>query len=134
MDTYRTVVNSGTFGETLIDNIVEIDICKAFTHALTQINNIPIFNEFDIFKTYNGETIEPLTLYLIKIEKETLMFNKRFNLCFGMFLQDVDKIDIIYYKKPSLILDIDDYLQTCIAELYATQICDNPDEDLRIKN
>ena len=63
LDAYRTDVNGGTFGEDMIEERADIDICKAFTHALTQITRMPIFNEFDIFKPYHGEEIDTYIFY-----------------------------------------------------------------------
>ena len=75
LDAYRTVVNGGTFGEDLIKERAEIDMCKAFTHALTQITHLPIFNEFDIFKPYHSEDVEPYILFIVKSNIPNLMLN-----------------------------------------------------------
>ena len=56
LDEYRTVVPIGLFKEVVEDGI-ELDISKAFTHAFSQIVEIPIFNEFDGFTLYNNEAI-----------------------------------------------------------------------------
>ena len=65
LDAYRTVVNGGTFGEDMIEERAEIDMCKAFTHALTQITYLPILNEFDIFNPY--------MIYIVKSNIPNLM-------------------------------------------------------------
>ena len=44
---------------------MEVDITKAYTAAFCDITEIPIFNEFDAFRPYGGEPIEPLNLYVI---------------------------------------------------------------------
>ena len=90
--------NSGTFEETIIKERAEIDMCKAFTHTLTQITHLPIFNEFDIFKPYQGEEIEAYTLYIVKSNIPNLMLNKKFNLCDGIFLDTMSNIEILYSK------------------------------------
>ena len=61
------------FGEDVIEERAEIDICKAFTHALTRITHLPIFNEFDIFQPYQGEEIEPYILYIVQTNIPDLM-------------------------------------------------------------
>ena len=48
LDEYRTIVPIGLFNE-VVDDLVELDVSKAFTYAFTQIVEIPIFNEFDGF-------------------------------------------------------------------------------------
>ena len=133
LDAYRTVVNSGTFEKTSIEEHAEIDICKAFTHALTQITHLPIFNEFDIFKPYHGEEIEPYNVYIVKSNIPNLMLNKEFNLCYGIFLNSMTNIEILYSKKPSMLINVAGQFQAYIDELYNTTISDNPTEDLKIK-
>ena len=49
------------------NDIVEIDISKAFTAAFQQITETPIFNEFDGFTIYNNETIALNNLYIVKV-------------------------------------------------------------------
>jgi hypothetical protein len=57
-------------------NLVEIDVSKAYTSALIKIDNIPIFNEFDIFQPYNGEIIKDLSLYIVEVKENDLFLNK----------------------------------------------------------
>jgi hypothetical protein len=40
------------------DNMIELDISKAFTSAFLKIKTIPIFNEFDQFIPYDNSVIE----------------------------------------------------------------------------
>ena len=56
LDEYRTVVPIGLFKE-VVEDVIEIDVSKAFTHAFSQIVEIPIFNKFDGFTLYNNEAI-----------------------------------------------------------------------------
>ena len=56
LDEYRTNVPIGLFKE-VVEDVIEIDISKAFTYAFSQIVEIPIFNEFDSFTMYNNEPI-----------------------------------------------------------------------------
>ena len=50
---------------------------------------MPVFNEFDRFKPYQeGEAIQDMSLYTVEATgKHNLFFNKRNNLCYGLFLQ-----------------------------------------------
>jgi hypothetical protein len=50
LDCYRTIVPCGVFEQCDVD-CSEIDVSKAFTSALSGIVAIPIFNEFDNWKT-----------------------------------------------------------------------------------
>jgi hypothetical protein len=47
-------------------DLAEIDISKAHTAAFSKIKQIPIFNEFDIWKKYNNEPLKPYNLYQVK--------------------------------------------------------------------
>ena len=53
------------------DITTEIDVRKAYTHAFNQITEIPVFNQFDIWKQFNYKThdyskFHELTLFLVK--------------------------------------------------------------------
>ena len=57
------------------------------------------------------------------------MLNKQFNLCYGIFLDTMSNIEILYSKKPSMLIDVAGQFQAYIDELYNTTISDNPSED-----
>ena len=89
LDEARTVVPSGLLcdrGD--IKNEIEIDISKAFTHAFITISEIPVFNQFDIWRAFDDTTdiydLHDLTLYYIEkkttILKRTgrMLFNKKY--------------------------------------------------------
>ena len=112
----------------------EIDVSKAYTASLTQIDNIPIYNEFDHFQPYEGQEIKDYGLYIVKSKQLDLYYNKTYNLCYGMFLkdpQDVKDVEIIAYKLPSAMKTTN--YKSIVDELYSTKISDNPDEDIYIK-
>ena len=46
-----------------------------------------MFNEFDLFKPYKGEELSDHCLYIVKATEHNAFFNKRFNLCYGLFLK-----------------------------------------------
>ena len=114
-------------------NACEIDMTKAFTHALTKMKKIPVFNQFDKWVKYNGEEIEDLVLYTVEVYKANLFFNKRLCLCYGKFLKNVlnDDITIKYYKKPSFIYNCD--YKKIVKELVETHISDDTQEDTKLK-
>ena len=67
LDEYRTVANIGLFNNNFIkEDLIELDISKACTYALSQITEIPVFNEFDNFEYYNNDKINELSLYIVK--------------------------------------------------------------------
>ena len=114
LDECRTIVPSGYFNDDVkMGKLREIDENKAFTNAGCKIKEIPVFNEFDIWKKYKGGNINQLhclTLYLVEVGKGNIFFNKKFNLVYGKFLmkllnRNID-IKIHYYKQPSKIMKV----------------------------
>ena len=86
LDEYRTVVNVGQILDVDDNDMVEIDVSKAFTKAFSKITKIPIFNEFDNFMPYDNSKFQDYNLYIVEVDELTLLFNKKFNLCYGYFL------------------------------------------------
>ena len=80
---------------------------KAYTYALTQINEIPVFNIFDNFEYYNDEPINDLSLYIVENHSLNTFFNKQFNLCYGKFLTQFNDVKIVAVKTPSFIKKVD---------------------------
>ena len=126
LDEYRTIAPCGNFVEfgEPIENLIEIDITKAYSYSMSCINQIPIFNEFDIWKQYNGHKLEDFELYMVLVEEQSMFFHKKCNLCYGFILK---KININYtikaFKTPSIIVDVK-YKQI-VENLYKTKICDD---------
>jgi hypothetical protein len=77
LDECRTIVPCGLIKE-VEEELIEIDISKAFTAALCDIKEIPIFNQFDIFKPYCNQCIKKLSLYIVKAKNSNLFFNKKY--------------------------------------------------------
>ena len=73
LNCYKTIVPKGYLQE-YCEECSEIDVSKAFTSALANITQIPIFNEFDIWKQYNKHDIMELSLYIVKVNKPNLFF------------------------------------------------------------
>ena len=73
LDEYRTVVPVGVLKD-VVNNLIEIDISKAFTSAFQHITEIPVFNEFDSFSLYKNEPISLNSLYIIKAKIGNLFF------------------------------------------------------------
>lgn len=79
LDECRTVIPHGQLiGEKDNDvsyssfppEVVEIDICKAFTSAFSKIQSIPVFREFDVWRpflnTNDLNSMSNYTLYMVK--------------------------------------------------------------------
>jgi hypothetical protein len=145
LDEYRTIPNVGVITDINAFNgrlkrkdpkiserdLVEIDISKAHTAAFSKIKQIPIFNEFDIWRKYNNEPLKPYNLYQVKHERSDLFDNKTTNLKYGMFLKNEDRPFITYVKEPSNIKKVS--YASIIEELWQTKISENPVEDATIK-
>ena len=84
LNCYKTKVPSGFLQENC-GECSEIDVSKAFTSALANIAQIPIFNEFDVWKRYNSYDIKELSLYIVKANTSKLFTNKRYSLVFGKY-------------------------------------------------
>ena len=95
----RTIATSGCLREPCSKKLDEIDIGKAYSAAFSCIKEIPIFTEFDIWKSYVVDTvINDLSFYLVYTEKANLFFNKRYCLVFGFILKQMPdpEIKILY--------------------------------------
>ena len=65
--------------EFMPETTTEIDVRKAYTHAFNQITEIPVFNQFDIWKHFNYKAhdyskFHELTLFLVKPKEQALFF------------------------------------------------------------
>ena len=134
LNEYRTVANCCKFSDVPSSkNLIEIDISKAYTSAMQSITKIPIFNEFDIFKTYDGSKINDYYLYIIKTLKTNIYLNKSYNFAYGFILKDLNKEDyeIIQFKIPSFIKDVN--YKKIIDDLYNKTISDDEHDDKVLK-
>ena len=105
LNEYRTTANVGYMKPLKTTHgLEEIDLSKAYTKAFTQIRRLPVFNEFDDWRPYAVQPIEPLCLY--KVEGGTgspLFFNKTTNVVHGQVLKDFPDARILAVKEPSFI-------------------------------
>lgn len=106
-----------------------IDIRKAYTHALTNINMVPVFSYFDIYERYDNHDIDPYTMYYIYCESTdkgiNILFPKQYDLHYGIKLIEANrlgiKFNILKYRRPSNLIESD--FKTPIDELYKTDLC-----------
>ena len=87
-----------------------------------------MFNEFENFKPWEKEPIQPLNLYVVSQGRHALKTQSR-AFKYGKFLKPDD--EILAVKKPSFIRDVD--YQKASDELYSSVISENKDEDVYIK-
>ena len=105
---------------------------------------MPVFNEFDLFKPYKGEELSDYCLYIVKATEQSMFFNKRFNLCYGLFLKKFVSIavdgtvcntsaalDILAVKQPSFLKPVN--YQKLIDELWKTKISEDKEVDNSVK-
>ena len=104
LNEYKSKPQVGILKEANQDNVREIDINKAYTHSFTQMNEVPVFNEFDSFVPYIDEAIQPYNLYVVKSSNRSLFFQKTYYLCYGkFFIHMIDEVEILSFIKPSII-------------------------------
>jgi hypothetical protein len=127
-DEYQLKPVAGFF-EYTIDEINGIDERRAYTECLMNINKIPVFKYFDIYKKYNNEPINDLSYYIIECidtNKEAgIIFNEKYSIIFGFVLKVVKtsiKFNILYYLDPSNIEEVD--FKTPVQEVYKSNIDD----------
>ena len=108
--------------------MVEIDLSKAYTAALSDITEIPIFNEFDAFCPYEGQAVQPLNLYVVRSSDHPLITQDK-SLVYGRFLKPSHHI--IAVKTLSFLKNVD--YKTAIQELYDSTISADETQDIHIK-
>ena len=110
---------------------------KAFTYAMTKINRIPVFNQFDIWREYDKRTMDinknhDLTLYMLKSRVENIFLNQDFSLVNGKYLKQISfQYEILYYKVPSFVYEVN--YHDIINQLWKIEISDKEHEDKKLK-
>jgi hypothetical protein len=127
LNEYRTKPIVGNIGSNQ-DNMIEIDISRAYTSQFSQITKIPIFNEFDNFKPYNNEAIQPYNLYVVTNYNHPLVAQSHI-LLYGQFIKP--GMYITYVKQPSFIKHVN--YKALVDELYSTRISEDDRQDAYIK-
>ena len=154
LDDTRTIAPLGLIWDekNIPTDIIELDICKAFTEAFMDSSKIIVFNQFDAWKvcdnTFNIDNHHELTMYYICVN--VLCPSKYINptriayyLINNIFLSRnrfwwklpekiMNKNDILFDKEPSFIYNVD--YKGIASELWNTTIDENDnDEDKYIK-
>lgn len=121
----------------LLDNPIErkvnaIDMCKAYSSCIREIDTVPVFSYFDHYEPYKGGEIKPYSKYIVTAGFTTkkvdhILFDKDIMKCFGFVLLEAQKrgiqFHIQYVNEPSAVKKTG--FQQAIDELYATQDLDN---------
>ena len=158
LDDTRTIAPLGLIWDEkhIPKDIIELDICKAFTKAFMDISKTIVFNQFDAWKacdnTFNIDNHHELTMYYIRVNvlcpsvyihiyiylnSTRILFNKQYNLITEQILMKLpekvlNKNDTLYYKEPSFIRNVD--YKGIVGEFWNTTIDENDkDEDKYIK-
>jgi len=101
-----------------------IDVNKAYTHCLKNINYVPVFSYFDRYQTYDNHAIEDLTLYCVEVDATdfatTILFPLDHTRCFGYQLKYAQTNHILfqikYFRRPSNIEQVN--FKDPIEQLY----------------
>ena len=145
LDEFRTVANVGPMRQVKEKNdLIELDISKAYTAAFAKIQNVPVFNEFDLFEPYKGEELTDHCQYIVKATQLNMFFNKRYNLCYGLFLKRFVSItlngtvcntsgalDILAVKQPSFVKPVN--YAKLVDELWKAKVSDDKGVDSTVK-
>ena len=106
LDEARTIASLGLIWEqkNIPKDIIELDICKAFTKAFMDISKIFVFNQFDVWKACdkncNIDNHHELTMYYRKVKvlcpsiylnPTRILFNKQYNLMTGQILNKTSR-------------------------------------------
>ena len=126
------------------DDLIELDVSKAYTAAFVKITSMPVFNEFDMFKPYKGEELNDHCLYIVKATEHNMFFNKRHNLCYGLFLKrfvsitmdgtvlhTYGKLAILAVKQPSFVKPVN--YAKLVDELWKAKVSDDKEVDGTVK-
>ena len=152
LDDARTIAPLGLFWRQIHipKDIIELDVCKAFTKAFMDVSKIVVFNQFDVWKTCNDnfdiDNHHKLTMYYICVNdfcsttpltSTRRLFHKQYNLVTGQILKKLPekvmkRLKILYYREPSFIHKVDS--EGIVDELWNTTIDENnTDEDKHLK-
>lgn len=107
---YPMLPITGYFEDTDL-NLKGIDMNKAYTSNLCDMEHFPVFTTFDTWHEYDNHDIEDYTMYIVKanyskcksIRSLTLLFGAEYSRCYGYKLNRVNRelFNIVSFKRPS---------------------------------
>lgn len=131
----RSFVGSGRGKE----RFSAIDISKAYTQCLKEMDYFPVFNEFDIWQDYDGHPLEDYTQYFVKVKREVMdgvFFRQKRCRVYGFHLKQMPThafpyIPVLFFKRPShLAISASG---SAIAKVWETPIDSNVEDDRTLK-
>lgn len=101
-----------------------VDMVKAYTDCLQNINNVPIFGYFDEYLNYDGHDIEDYNMYCVEVIsnniKTNILFPNIYSRCYGFLLKKATEQNINYkihlYRKPCNIENVN--YKKAVKDLY----------------
>ena len=116
----------------VLEKYDEIDINKAYTSLLMNIEKIPVFSISDTVQEYKNEKINIHAIYLVELldpmnDLNFILFNKKYNILRGETLQQVKKdninIKINYVIYPSRVEQLN--IKLIIEKIYKSELDPN---------
>ena len=98
-----------------------IDLNKAYTSNLIDIQCFPVFSVFDVFLPYDGHPIEDYTQYIIQCwddnNESAILFKKTFSRCYGYKLNRIMDMNytVVYFRRPSKLVNARSKQQPCCS-------------------
>jgi hypothetical protein len=105
-----------------------LDMVKAYTHNLMQIDEVPVFGYFDQYQKYGGHIVEDLTQYIVycvsKTVTTTILFPAEYSRCYGLRLKIAEeyqiKFEILAFRRPFRTEKVN--YKGAVEELYRTDL------------
>src|SRR5690606_11388457 len=83
-----------------------IDMRKAYTKCLMEIDEVPVFGYFDRYQKYDNHHIEDYTMYIVEVH-ERIVFQSVFSRCYGFKLKEAKiQYKVHYFRRPSKIVSV----------------------------
>jgi len=105
----ENVQGAGCYGTTFQG----LDVNKAYSHFFSQMQYIPVYNQFDTFQPYDDHEIEDYTQYIIKCNsnktEDIILFPRLHDRTYGFVLKNIDpdiNYTITHYWRPSKLVPI----------------------------
>lgn len=102
-----------------------VDMNKAYTDNLMQMQQIPVYTIFDVWTIYDNHDVEDYTQYLVYCKDSSIeskiLFNKKYNRVYGSVLKQIDvDYTILYYWRPSKLVPFNG--KAVVDKLYSHDI------------
>jgi hypothetical protein len=135
---YKMVPQSGILLKDAVDKEYDgIDCRKAYTSDLLDIEYFPVYSYFDVWKNYDGHSIEDYNQYIVECLSDdptvVLLFPDQYTRVTGYKLNRIKNVDykILHFKRPSKL--IESTSKNAIDTLYKTKIDDDESSDIQFK-